>query len=269
MRRWIATFLCFALCAGAANAGISPERQSELTQTALNSYDQAIEALRNAPDRAEQLLKNAVGAYDQLIAAGVDNAAIEHNLGNAHFRLRQLGEAILHYRRAERFDPGNTAVAANLRYARERVEPFIKPTGESELFDRLLFWNHYTSLQHRFWLATIASLVGWLGMTIWLWRPRPSLMWASLALVGLGLANAGAISWQLWNESARPPAVVVGGSAQLRTGRGEGFEAVLQQPLGAGVEVSILNERGEWVEVRLADGVSGWLPSGAVKRVQS
>lgn len=260
----LALLLLLAAC---ANGAISSERQRELTQAALEAYDQAVEALRSDPTRAEQLLRSCVGAYEQLIAAGIDNAAIQHNLGNAHFRLRQLGPSILHYRRAQRFDPSNAAIQANLRYARERVEPFLKPAGESELLDRLLFWNQRTSLQHRFWLASLSSLLGWMGLTLWLWRPRRGLLWLALALVGIGLANAGAIGWQLSSERARPAAVVVSDSAPLRTGRGEGFEPVLATPLGAGVEGHIQNERAGWVELRLADGVSGWLPVEAIARV--
>lgn len=246
---------------------LPPQRQREVLREALNAFDEAVSTVRDDPARAEELYRSSAAAFETLSDHGVRNAALEYNLGNAYFRLGRLGHAILHYRRAQRLDPSDAALTANLRYARNRVEPYIEPTGTQRLVTRLMFWANRTSVQDRFWLAAIASVAGWLGLAVRLRRrSRPLAVLAALAIV-MGLTNAASVGWQLHDESRRPPAVTVGGEHVLRLGRGEGYEPALTQPLGPGVELRILSERGGWVEVQLNDTKTGWLPATAVEKL--
>ena len=41
----------------------------------------------------------------------------------------------------------------------------------------------------------------------------------------------------------------------------------MTQPLSRGTEVTILELRDAWARVRVASGVSGWIPAGALERV--
>jgi tetratricopeptide (TPR) repeat protein len=251
------------------NAGtvLTPERQRELLREALNAFDEAVGVVREDPARAEELYRQSVGAFETLAEHGVRNAALEYNLGNTYFRLGELGRAILHYRRALRFDPTDPALTANLTYARNRVEPYIEPSGGRQLVNRLMFWTNRTSIHDRFWMASIASIVGWGGLVLRLrWRSRALTVLAGLLVVA-GLANSASVGWQLHDEARRPPAVVVGGERVLRLGRGEGYEPALNQPLGPGVELRLLSHRGDWVEVELRNDKTGWLPASAVERV--
>ena len=255
------------LTTGDSAAASAPERQRELLREALSAFDEAVSVVRDDPARAEQLYRKCAIAFETLADHGVGNAALEYNLGNAYFRLGELGRAILHYSRAQRFDPSDAALTTNLTYARNRVEPYVEPSGGRQLMNRLMFWSHRASIQKRLRLALIASIAGWLALALRLrWRSRPLAVLACLAIV-LGLANAASVGWQLHDEARRPPAVVVGGEHVLRLGRGEGHDPALNQPLGPGVELRILSERGDWVEVQLRDDKTGWLPaSGTTSR---
>jgi tetratricopeptide (TPR) repeat protein len=247
--------------------GLAPERQREILRQALNAFDQAVAVAREDPGRARELYRQSAAAFETLSAHGIRNAALHYNLGNAYFRLGKLGRAILNYRRAQRLDPTDANLAMNLTYARNRVEPYIEPSGQQKLLSRLTFWVSRTSIATRFWLASITSVGGWLGLALWLrWRSRALLVLACLGIV-VALANAGSIAWQLHAEAYRPPGVVVGSPRVLRFGAGEGYDPALTQPLGPGVELRVIDRRGEWVQVRLGDGKTGWLPSNAVEQI--
>jgi len=246
---------------------LPPDRQREILREALNAFERAVDVAREDPTAAEKLYRKSAAGFETLLDAAACNAALHYNLGNTCFRLGEYGRAILHYRRAQRIDPTDPALQTNLQYARNRVEPYIAPTGGQRLVHRLAIWTNYTSILQRFWLATIAGLAGWLGLTLWLrWRARPLLVLACLAIV-IGLANAATVGWQLHDESHHPQAVVVGSEHVLRVGAGEGYDAALTQPLGPGVELRILSRRGEWVEVELRDAKTGWLRADAVERI--
>ncbi|MGD8453056.1 MAG: tetratricopeptide repeat protein [Phycisphaerae bacterium] len=248
-------------------AGITPERQREILREALQALDQAVAVTRDNPAAAEQQYRQAAACFETLAAAGLGNAAIEFNLGNTYFRLGQSGKAILHYRRAARLDPANSQLLANLAFARRQVEPQIEPTGQRRLWRQLMFWHYATSPVARFRAAAGASILGWLLLVCWLrWRMRPLAVTGAVA-VGIGLICAASVAWQLHDESHTPPAVIVGTEQTLRLGRGETYEPALRQPLGAGVEVRILQQRAGWAEVRLTNDQTGWLPATSLERI--
>jgi hypothetical protein len=236
-------------------------------EQALSDWDEAVRLSRAASGQAIHKYREAAGGFRALIESGLSNAALEYNLGNACFRQGELGRAILHYRRAERLDPLDKSIQANLEYARDQVTPRISPSRKSQLWRNLLFWHYRTAMSQRLWALTGFSVIGWGLLLVWLrWRLR---YLAMIGLVSVVLATASSLSLivQIRGETDRPAAVVVDGPADLLYSRGDTSRPVLDQPLGAGVEVRLLQQRGDWAEVRLSDGKTGWLPVDSLARV--
>lgn len=263
----LALAVVMSLARGVSADPLSPDRQREILRDALTAYDAAVAVAHSDPTEAERQYRVAAGGFQALCDAGLSNAALEYNLGNVHFRLGEFGRAILHYRRAERFASTDARLAANLRYARDHVEPLIAPSGQARLVHRLLFWHYSTLVRHRFWALVVCFAVGWPLLVAWLrWRRRP-LAVVGLLGIALGLAAGLSAHWQLMDEVRRPHAVIVGEDVLLRLGRGEGSDLAIKQPLGPGVEVRIIEQRGDWLEIRLANDQAGWVPTEAVERV--
>ncbi|MCH8806008.1 MAG: hypothetical protein IH986_07960 [Planctomycetes bacterium] len=274
MNRLAVLMILCAAYAGAARAvaadppeRLSLQRQREILREALNLFDDAVGSAYDDPTEARRRFRRAATHFETLADAGVRNAALEYNLGNTYMRLADLGRAVLHYRRAQRLEPAGRAVAANLRYARNRVEPFIAPTGQSRLLHNLLFWQYSTTARQRFWAAAAFSGVGWLLMIVRLRRRNMPLFVLACACILLGAANAGLVLWEQHQDATAPPAVLVDGEHFLRTGGGENYEPKIQRPLGSGVELRVLGRRGEWVEVELRDESSGWIEAAAIQRI--
>jgi tetratricopeptide (TPR) repeat protein len=265
---------CLALLLGVlapatlhATEPLSPARQREILRDALSAFDRAVDVARDDPAQAVQLYRQAEADFLTLGDAGLRNACLEYDLGNVYFRLGDLGHAILHYRRAAALAPSDERLTANLRYARDRVEPRIAPSGQRRLARQLLFWHYGTSVRQRFGALAVLSAGGWLLMLLWLrWRQRAALI-GGLVGVAVAVAVGASLLWQLHTEAHTPPAVVVAREVSLRLGRGAGSDLALKQPLGPGIELRILQERGDWVEIRLANDQTGWLPAAAVQRI--
>jgi hypothetical protein len=91
-----------------------------------------------------------------------------------------------------------------------------------------------------------------------------------LTFAGVGVAALGVLG-ALWLQDYRArereeaePLVVVARDAYLRKGNSDAWPERLEARLPRGVEARELSRRGGWVQVRLAGGVVGWLPEGAV-----
>ena len=141
MRRMILSIIAIVglTCSASIAEEMSPERQRQVLREAQGAFDQAVELAHSQPERSQELYRQAVAGFSALVEAGVRNAALEYNLGNAYFRLNELGAAILHYARAQLLDPADQKIAANLEYARRQVEPAIEPRGQTRLVRSLLF----------------------------------------------------------------------------------------------------------------------------------
>src|SRR5215510_10748759 len=116
MLAWLAVAL-WARPPAIAHAFTYAQQLVQLEQ-ANRAFEQAL--ISPTPQDARGYYQQAIAGYEQLVAAGIHNAKLYYNLGNAYFRLHDLGHAILYYRRGLRLEPGNRQLQANLSYARSR-----------------------------------------------------------------------------------------------------------------------------------------------------
>ena len=63
----------------------------------------------------------AIDEYDKLIKQGFEGASLYYNLGNAHYRLGQIGYAILYYEKALKLSPGDEDAKHNLALAKLNI----------------------------------------------------------------------------------------------------------------------------------------------------
>ncbi len=238
----------------------------EVLNAALDAFDQAVELGRSDARAASEQYLAAVRGFEALRESGLRNAWLEFNLGNAYFRLGALGKAICSYRRAAQLAPAAGKIASNLAYARRRVEPAIAAPAGATL-KPLLFWHERSSAAARFWVAAVCAFLGWFLLLLRLRIRSTALLAIGSACVLISILCAGSLTWQAQELAQRREAVLIRGGVTLRAGRGDGHDAVLQSPLGEGVELRILQQRGDWAEVRLPDGISGWVPLAALERV--
>jgi tetratricopeptide (TPR) repeat protein len=139
MLAWLAVVL-WARSPVIAHA-LSYVQQLVQLEQANQAFEQALTS--PTPEAAQGYYRQAIAAYEQLIAAGIHNAKLYYNLGNAYFRLNDLGHAILHYRRGLRLEPGNRQLQANLSYARSRRLDQIDVSSERQhaFLPQLFFWS--------------------------------------------------------------------------------------------------------------------------------
>src|SRR5438477_12047421 len=65
--------------------------------------------------------KVAIQDYEELVRSGQDTPNLFYNLGNAYFRQKDFGRAILNYERALALEPHPPEADANLRIARDEA----------------------------------------------------------------------------------------------------------------------------------------------------
>ena len=215
--------------------------------------------LSTAFDQANKLYEQgkfteAAAAYEQMLKSGRVSPALYFNLGNASFKAGQIGRAVLNYRLAERLAPRDPDIRANLRFARNSVGAGATPGSG--------WWRRWTSrLTLDEWtLLTSGALWLWLGLlTLRRWRPalRKSLS-GHTATAGVGTALlALCLALETYNRFAAQSVIVAVGEAAVRYGPWS--ESQNNFTVRDGMELSLLDSKGEWVQVSDAGKRIGWL----------
>jgi tetratricopeptide (TPR) repeat protein len=203
----------------------------------------------------------AAHAYQEALAAG-PSAAVHFNLGNALFKTGQLGQAILHYRRAHFLAPRDADIAANLDFARAyRVDKTLTlPSPLARALERAF---HALSRREAALAAAVLFALGSALVSVWIVRRWT---WVLVVACGCGAgALYGLIAERVWAAEigARPAVVVLSEVSALAAPSDEAKQILL---LHDGSEVTIRDARGDYLLVQLPGG-GGWVPKGAVERV--
>jgi tetratricopeptide (TPR) repeat protein len=206
--------------------------------------------------------QEAVDAYEQVAALGVVSADLFYNLGNAYLKVEQLGPAIFNYERALELDPSQDDVRFNLGVAREAA----RKKGEDRLagVEAQPLWIRVASqvtVNTASWIF-LGLYVALFGLLIMLHFVQPGFlrvgMWAGFAFVGLATLVGGALlGARLYLADRVEQAIVLPDVVQVKEGPDPNYQSVFG--VHAGLRVRVTEKEQDWVRIRLANGLEGWV----------
>lgn len=231
-----------------------PAQAQEIPQ-AVRHFDEGNRLFREGAHR------DAVTSYQNALEAGYASGALYYNMGNAYFRLDEIGQAIRFYEKARRYMPESEELAHNLTIVRNRT---------ADSFSQLPapFWRPAWNRLVRTLSPTGIFLFGLLGygmasaaLALRIRRTRSP--WLRRAVLAGGLLAVFFVTFGFaasWEKTHTRQAVMLQDATNL-TDRPDGSFTDLTVHEGAVVEVVTI--RAVWSEVRLPNGVQGWVPTSA------
>jgi len=249
-------------------ASVSQEQLYALLNEANTAFQQA-NAAANDRGRARELYAKAILLYEKIIEQGrISNAKLYYNLGNAYFLTDDIGRAILNFRRAQQLDGSDVNIRNNLAFARSQRLDKVSVQTERRVLETLFFWHYDFSLRTKFLLACVffALLCVILTSMVWLGR-RPA---TTVAAVVCGLVLIGfliSVGIESRRRAHTTHGVVVASEIVARQGDGPNYPASFKDPLHAGTEFVLLEERPGWFHIELSDGSEAWIPDSAADLV--
>jgi len=254
MRRLALMLLLLAL---PLTGQLSPEEAAQ-TFAEANTAFQAGESFKELdPATAREHYLKAALRYERLIReGGLHNGRLYFNWANSLLGAGDYGRAILNYRRALLFLPGDALIEHNLTLARRQRSANL---GVSGTIDRPsgLTWTATSKYQGMAFIAVWA--LAWGLMSIRLLRPgkiQRSALAASFGAAGVLLLLTAASASQFGQRHG----VLTAQQSVARQGDGDGYQPALAEPLQAGAEFLIVESSADWSRVELAVGESVWLP---------
>ena len=211
---------------------------------------------------AQGNFKEAIVSYEALVRADEWNANLFYDLGNAYFRTRDFGRAILNYERALALDQHHPEATANLQIACDESRALeLQPT-------KLERYLQFTSINQYSIAAAVAFWLGIFGIVALIFARRRSAALMSLSVLCL-LVCAVAV-WGIHtldnSSKGRALAIVTGNDVQARLATADTANSVLALP--AGSEIKILSTRGDWVYAALPNDLRGWIQTKNAEQVR-
>ncbi|HEU4437339.1 MAG TPA: tetratricopeptide repeat protein [candidate division Zixibacteria bacterium] len=203
----------------------------------------------------------AIQLYEQLAGQGARTPALYYNLASAHFKTKAIGQSVLYLLRAQKLSPGDDDIEGNLRF----VSQFTIDKGTLSSPPLAFFTELFPLGTWALW-GTVCYflLAGIIALRIW-FKSRAFLLRWGTWLAGILLAVFAFGFYLSWSWSKVPKGVLLAKEAPVKSGPGDDF---VTQLLGhEGLTFQILEEREDYFEVLLPNGVKGWVKKEEAAKV--
>ena len=205
----------------------------------------------------------AIGIYEWVIENQGVNATLYMNLGNCWLKRDEIAKAILYYERAYLLDPSDPDIRFNLELARTKTVD--KVNAVNQLFITVWFKKLLAVLDVNEWavLTVILFALTILLVGVFLFSKKSGMRKISFSFSAffllLSILSFIFDTTQMGNLKERDTAIIMSPSVTVKS-----------TPTSAGTDLFIIHEgrkvkildssMKEWVEIRLEDGNTGWIP---------
>jgi tetratricopeptide (TPR) repeat protein len=231
---------------------------------AETAFRRAVDLDRSDPEAARDYYRKAILHFERITdEGGIRNGRLYYNIGNAYFRLEDVGRAILNYKRAALFMPADGNLEQNLEQARARRADQIEKKQREKVFKTLFFMHYDIPSRVRLTIFNICFACIWLFAALMLvWRSGTIRLGLVISIVVSALFFSSLVAEGI-QLSRRPEGVIVADEIIARKGDAETYQPSFIEPLHAGTEFSLLGRRADWWQIELDNGVRGWIPAHA------
>ncbi len=203
----------------------------------------------------------AAQLYESLMEKGVQTPALYFNLASSHFKSKEIGRSVLYLMKAQKLSPEDGDVDGNLRF----VSQFTIDKGTLSSPPMAFMTERLTPDSWAVWATVFYFLLfGLICNRIW-FKSR-----ALPVRIGTWVAGFLFLIFSLglylrWEWEKVPKGVVLAREAAVKSGPGEDF--VTQLVGHEGLTFQILEEREDYYEVLLPNGVKGWVKKEEAAKV--
>lgn len=213
----------------------------------------------------QENFETAVENYEQILNRGDSHPDLYYNLGNAYYRLNQIGNAVWAYEKGLQIAPRDKDLQFNLSLVNTRVRDRI------EIPKTMLFLEQYRALKKSTTLIDIiliASTVFMLGAFIYFLKKyyRWQSIWISRMIITFFMMSLVVHLMALdkyFEISDTKEVVIVQSEVDIYSAPFERSETVLFK-LHEGVKAELTQEQPGWLEIILIDGKKGWIQTEKV-----
>ncbi len=219
----------------------------------------------------EEKYAEAAAQYELIVDRYKEHSAdLYYNLGNSYYKLNKVGPAVYNYEKGLMLEPGNNAIANNLKFAHQMMLDEVREVplaGFSHLvqgFTGQLSYDTWAWMAVGFGFLFLAAFAGYYFIPNPLYKRI--LFFVMLLMLLLMIVSASSGFYEKERLANERPAIVFATAVPVK---GEPkTNASDAATIHEGTKVYVLEELGEWKRVVLPDGNDGWIESAAIKELK-
>jgi tetratricopeptide (TPR) repeat protein len=203
----------------------------------------------------------AIQDYQAVVDSGYESAELFYNLGNAYYKSNKFTMALVNYEKASLLDPDDEEIQHNLEMARQLVVDKVDKLPE---FLPKIWYRRFTGLLKTDQWALISMITFPVSLLLFLLYffvrnigIRKAAFWIAIFIL---LISATTFIFS-YNQKKlvydNPYAIILTPSVTIKSSPDESGTELFQ--LHEGTKVEIIDQLGDWKEIKLSDGNVGWL----------
>ncbi len=213
--------------------------------------------------------QGAIAAWKKIVDGGEHSANLYFNLGNANYKLNNIGESVYYYEKALQLDPSDSDIKTNLAFAENARIDAIEPLPQT-VFNKwyksisgIFTFNGWAILAIVFAFAFVALFLVYYFIAS---ETRKRILF-SLSIVSiLFLIGSLSMAFITFSEFEKnKPAIVFADEVTIKS------EPNLRSNnafvIHEGTKVQILSQDGDWFRISLSDGKDGWILASEIKQL--
>lgn len=226
-------------------------------------WDEANTAYINANYR------RAIELYHSIEERGLASEKLYYNLGNAYFKIDDVGHAILYYNKALRLAPGDADIRYNLdvanSYTKDRIQvvPELFVARGVRSLRQIISGNAWAILSLLFFAALLFSVMVYLLVQSLLFR-KVGFFGAIVCLLLFAITTAFAVT-ERRHAISPEEAIVMSASVSVKAAPDK--NATDMFVLHEGTKVRVGDRIDQWTEITIADGNKGWLEDKTIEMI--
>lgn len=203
--------------------------------------------------------------YESLLTTGSENWELYYNLGAAYYKDGELGRAILNFERALVLNPRNEDIEHNLAVARAHTVDKIDSVPRFFLLEWLSAARD--SMSVNVWTMVMIIFIAGGSVFFILWRLKRSktALWFSVAMGSLALISLLFAHSAYAKISSSDAAIILNSASVVRSSPATNGKELFV--LHEGTKVELLEQNGDYSEIRIASGSKGWVISSDISQI--
>lgn len=250
-------------------ASLSNEKINDLFSNGKKYFQKGNELSASNPEKAKDFYQDAVMHFERIVNEGnIRNGKLYYNIGNIYFRMNDIGNAILNYRRALLYIPNDTNLQQNLKFARTRRKDQFEEIQKTKILKTVFFWHYDISSRLRIFVFVFSFFLVWLFALIRIFRKNSVERWGFvIALIVSVLFGTSLIIEEISISKTRPGVIILP-EVVARKGNSNTYEPTFKEPVHSGTEFNLIEQREDWYHIRLPDSRTCWIPRKAAELVR-
>ena len=229
--------------------------------TALFAQD--AEALfKTANDHyANARYQEAIDDYKKILDQGLVSAALYYNLGNAHYKLNNVGETVYYFEKALQLAPGDTDIRNNAAFAENMKIDAIEKLPENAVkksIDNTLSWLTIDGWAIVSIITVLLFVLLFLGYYFSYGTTRKRTFFVTAIVSFLAAIISLSFAYTAFAKAQTDqPAIVFVPEVDIKSE--PNLSSAVAFTLHEGTKVMVLESIEDWKRIQLADSQVGWI----------